>query len=64
LLGAATTPSVCVDRSDAIAQAINCANKSDVIVIAGKGHEAYQEVGSVRYAFSDQIKARQALRGY
>ena len=64
LLGAAKTPSVCVDRSDAIAQAINCANKSDVIVIAGKGHEAYQEVGSVRYAFSDQIKARQALRGY
>ena len=63
LLGAATTSSICVDRSEAIGQAINCASKSDVIVITGKGHEAYQEIGGVRYAFSDQIKARQALRG-
>jgi len=34
--------------------AINLANKGDVIVIAGKGHETYQEIKGVRNHFDDR----------
>jgi UDP-N-acetylmuramoyl-L-alanyl-D-glutamate--2,6-diaminopimelate ligase len=52
---------VIVDRSRAIADVIAHANDADVILIAGKGHEDYQEVQGVRYPFSDQEHARLAL---
>ena len=41
------------DRGDAIAHAIAVANKEDVVLIAGKGHEEYQIVGKQRLKFSD-----------
>ena len=48
------------DRSAAIAWAISNAGPSDVVLIAGKGHEDYQEVGGKRYAFSDLALATAA----
>ncbi len=50
-----------VDRRDAILQAVRSAATGDVVLIAGKGHEKYQEVGGRRFAFDDIEVAREAL---
>jgi UDP-N-acetylmuramoyl-L-alanyl-D-glutamate--2,6-diaminopimelate ligase len=49
------------DRASAILQAIRHAAREDVIVLAGKGHEATQEIMGKKRAFSDQDHARLAL---
>jgi UDP-N-acetylmuramoyl-L-alanyl-D-glutamate--2,6-diaminopimelate ligase len=49
------------DRSAAIAMAISRAQAADVVLIAGKGHEDYQDVQGVKTPFSDLVHARQAL---
>ena len=49
------------DRGAAIAQALAEAGPQDVVLIAGKGHEEYQESAGVRRAFSDMAEARKAL---
>ena len=49
------------DRASAILQAIRGAACEDVIVLAGKGHEATQEIMGKKRAFSDQDHARLAL---
>ncbi len=41
------------DRAKAIAMAIENAQAGDVVVIAGKGHEAYQEIIGIKHPFSD-----------
>ena len=46
------------DREQAIAKALSLANKEDIILVAGKGHEDYQQIGNVRHAFSDQAVIR------
>ncbi|WP_128895114.1 UDP-N-acetylmuramoyl-L-alanyl-D-glutamate--2,6-diaminopimelate ligase [Longirhabdus pacifica] len=51
-----------VDRRAAIEKAIEKAGKNDVILIAGKGHETYQEIKGVRNDFDDKLVAREALR--
>jgi UDP-N-acetylmuramoyl-L-alanyl-D-glutamate--2,6-diaminopimelate ligase len=51
-----------VDRAMAIAQAIAQAAPQDVILLAGKGHESYQEIAGKRLDFSDRVHAEQALR--
>ena len=53
---------VVVDRAEAIARALRDADPRDVVLIAGKGHEDYQEVRGQRLPFSDQTLALQALR--
>jgi UDP-N-acetylmuramoyl-L-alanyl-D-glutamate--2,6-diaminopimelate ligase len=50
------------DRRRAITAALREARRGDVVLIAGKGHEAYQEIRGVRHAFSDLGAARLALR--
>jgi len=50
-----------VDRRDAIQQAVLGADARDVILVAGKGHEDYQEIAGVRRPFSDVEEARDAL---
>jgi UDP-N-acetylmuramoyl-L-alanyl-D-glutamate--2,6-diaminopimelate ligase len=50
------------DRRRAIEQAIAGAAPEDVVLIAGKGHENYQEVGAKRLPFSDEAVARAALQ--
>jgi UDP-N-acetylmuramoyl-L-alanyl-D-glutamate--2,6-diaminopimelate ligase len=49
------------DRAHAIEQAILKAGRSDVVLIAGKGHENYQEIAGKRAHFSDEEQARAAL---
>mgnify|MGYP003635624389 CR=1 FL=1 len=57
--GAAT---VIPNRAAAIAETIAAASVGDVILLAGKGHETYQEIEGVRHPFSDLEHARQALQ--
>ena len=49
------------DRAAAIAQVLAEADARDVVLIAGKGHEEYQETAGVRQPFSDMAHARAAL---
>ena len=54
---------VCVpDRKSAIQHAIMTANSGDVVVIAGKGHEDYQEIHGKRLPFDDRVIAANALQ--
>ncbi len=50
------------DRAAAIAQAIAGAGADDVVLVAGKGHEPYQDVGGVKHPFEDAAVARDCLR--
>jgi UDP-N-acetylmuramoyl-L-alanyl-D-glutamate--2,6-diaminopimelate ligase len=49
------------DRRKAIALAIHAAHEGDIVLIAGKGHEPYQEIAGVRYPFDDLAVARDVL---
>jgi UDP-N-acetylmuramoyl-L-alanyl-D-glutamate--2,6-diaminopimelate ligase len=49
------------DRAAAIRAAVGEAAVADVILLAGKGHEPYQEVAGVRHPFSDVAHAQSAL---
>ena len=49
------------DRGAAIAHAVSQAGPNDVVLIAGKGHEACQEIAGVRHPFDDVSAARAAL---
>jgi len=42
------------DREEAIRTACMLANSGDIILVAGKGHEKYQEINGVRYDFDDK----------
>ena len=50
-----------LDRRAAITRAVDEARAGDVVVIAGKGHETYQIIGSTTLAFDDRAEARAAL---
>ncbi len=50
------------DRTTAITTAISEAQPGDVVLIAGKGHETYQDIGSERIIFSDANQVRLALQ--
>ena len=52
---------VCLKRSDAVKLAISNAKFGDVVLLAGKGHEAYQEVNRVFYDYDDRIEARKVI---
>ena len=49
------------DRFAAIAQAIAAAGAGDLVIVAGKGHEDYQEIEGRRHPFSDREAVRQAM---
>lgn len=49
------------DRRIAIRRALDAAGPGDVVVIAGKGHETYQEIAGRRLPFDDAVEARDAL---
>ncbi len=51
-----------LDRQRAIAMAIDLARPGDIVVIAGKGHEDYQIIGTTKRPFDDRLEARNALR--
>ena len=50
-----------VDRREAIVKAIELARPGDLVLIAGKGHEKYQVIGSQVLPFDDVAVAREAL---
>ena len=50
------------ERKKAIEAAINAAGKADIVLIAGKGHEDYQILGTEKTPFDDCIVARQILK--
>ena len=49
------------DRKQAIKTASTLANKDDIILIAGKGHEKHQEIKGVKYPFNDMQEIKQCL---
>jgi UDP-N-acetylmuramyl-tripeptide synthetase len=51
------------DRALAIARAVQTARPQDVVLVAGKGHEDYQEIQGVKRPFSDVAQVRTALQG-
>ncbi|NQU40090.1 MAG: UDP-N-acetylmuramoyl-L-alanyl-D-glutamate--2,6-diaminopimelate ligase [Lentisphaerae bacterium] len=53
---------IVVDRREAIRQAIGLAREGDIVLIAGKGHEHFQEIGSRTVAFDDRQVAQEALQ--
>jgi UDP-N-acetylmuramoyl-L-alanyl-D-glutamate--2,6-diaminopimelate ligase len=59
--GMGAPPTVCHDRAAAIARAIEAAGPADVVLIAGKGAEAYQEIAGRRAPFSDRAVAAAML---
>jgi len=61
LAGSQERVKVIADRRAAIAHAVRSADARDVILIAGKGHEDYQEIGGVKHPFSDLEEAGAAL---
>ena len=52
---------VIVDRTEAMKKAISMANKSDIIVLAGKGHEPYQEIDGKKYDFDERVIVREII---
>jgi UDP-N-acetylmuramoyl-L-alanyl-D-glutamate--2,6-diaminopimelate ligase len=50
------------DRKAAIEKAVEMASPGDVVLIAGKGHENYQEIEGVKHPFDDRSVARDAIR--
>jgi UDP-N-acetylmuramyl-tripeptide synthetase len=50
-----------VDRREAILEAVDHASRGDVVLIAGKGHEKYQDIGGRVTPFDDVAVAREAL---
>ena len=64
LAGATGKPHVEPDRARAIFEAIGGAHQGDVVLIAGKGHEGYQEIAGERLPFSDIAVTRKALAAW
>jgi UDP-N-acetylmuramoyl-L-alanyl-D-glutamate--2,6-diaminopimelate ligase len=63
IAGGRENPRVVVeaDRRVAIRRALDAAEPGDVVVIAGKGHETYQEIAGRRLPFDDAVEVRDAL---
>ena len=53
---------VMADRAQAIAHTVQHVRVQDVVLVAGKGHEDYQDIAGVKRPFSDVQHARDALR--
>jgi UDP-N-acetylmuramoyl-L-alanyl-D-glutamate--2,6-diaminopimelate ligase len=51
------------DRREAIRTACHLVKNGDILLVAGKGHEPYQEISGVRYPFDDKAVLRETLLG-
>ncbi len=56
-----TKVTLCVDRKEAIEKSVQMSKKGDVILVAGKGHETYQEIRGERHHFDDREILREFL---
>ena len=61
IAAAGTDIHMIADREEAIEKAVSLAGQDDIILVAGKGHEAYQEIGRERFSFSDQAIIRELV---
>ncbi len=61
-LDSSTEYEVIEDRAEAIALAVDMAGEKDIVLIAGKGHEPYQEINGVRHHFDDREVAGACIR--
>jgi len=59
--GMKARPPVRIERARAVAETIAAAEARDVILLAGKGHEPYQEIAGLRHPYSDIDAAKSAL---
>ncbi len=53
----------CIERDAAIGEAIRASQAGDIVLVAGKGHEDYQEVAGQRLPFDDRVEVVKALEG-
>jgi UDP-N-acetylmuramoyl-L-alanyl-D-glutamate--2,6-diaminopimelate ligase len=58
-----STYELLADRKAAIQKAVEMASQGDVVLIAGKGHETYQDINGIKYPFDDRKVAKEAIRG-
>lgn len=65
MTGCGSQAEVVVDRAEAIRHALAMAESGDTVLVAGKGHEEYQDIAGVRLPFSDQqvLSALQSVEG-
>ena len=61
IAGMSASPQVIRDRRAAIKTTISGAGANDIVLIAGKGHEDYQQVGDARLPYSDRATVREIL---
>jgi UDP-N-acetylmuramoyl-L-alanyl-D-glutamate--2,6-diaminopimelate ligase len=55
-------PYFCIpDRRSALEFAVKSLKEGDLLLVAGKGHETYQEIEGERYPFSDQVEIKKIL---
>ena len=54
--------SVIHNRKDAISHAISTASQDHIVLVAGKGHEPYQDISGTKFPFDDRAVVRQILR--
>ena len=52
---------VIVDRTEAIKKAIEMANKDDLVVFEGKGHETYQEINHIKHPYDERIIIKEII---
>ena len=52
---------IIVDRKEAIKKAIKMMNKRDIVILAGKGHEVYQEINGEKHPFDERIIVKEIL---
>ena len=50
-----------VNRKEAIAYAMEIAEQDDIIILAGKGHETYQEIDHVKHDFDERVVVKEIL---
>jgi UDP-N-acetylmuramoyl-L-alanyl-D-glutamate--2,6-diaminopimelate ligase len=50
------------DRKEAIKTAVSLSSKGDIILVAGKGHETYQEIQGVKHPFDDKEILQQTFQ--
>ncbi len=50
-----TNTKVILDRKEAIKHACSIAKSQDIVLVAGKGHEKYQEINNIKYPFDDKL---------
>ena len=52
---------IIIDRKEAIKKAIKMMNKRDIVILAGKGHETYQEIDGKKNPFDERVIVKEIL---